>query len=195
VSEHAFRYLQKLGAGGFAHVSGSLALHLRGTEALLRRWGNREAVCLAGLYHAVYGTAGIRGSLASLAMRGTIAHVIGAEAEALAYLYGACERDAFHRRIGTARGLLFADRFTASEYPITESQLRDFCELTLANELELALASERFRLGHRAELSELVDRMERLVSDAALLACKRAALTVTKEEARAGGLPRASADR
>lgn len=174
MSERAFRYLLELGADEFAHVGGSLALHLRGTEALLRRWGNREAVCLAGLYHAVYGTAGIRGSLASLAMRDTIAEVIGAESEALAYLYGACERETFHPRIGTPDALLFADRFTGSQYAITEPGLRDFCELTIANELELALASQRFRARHRAELTGLVERMEGLVSGAALDACRRA---------------------
>src|SRR6185437_14963348 len=123
--ELALRQLQTLGADAFAHVNGSLAVHLRGTEALLRRWGNRDAVCLGGLYHAVYGTDRITGSLADLGMRGAIAEVIGAEAESLAYLYGACARETFHPRIGTPDQLMFADRFVHCEYPIAASQLRD----------------------------------------------------------------------
>jgi len=161
------RRLLALGAGEFAHVNGPLAPHLLRTELLLRRWGNREALCTAGLYHAVYGTAGIRGSLASLASRSEVARVIGSEAETLVYLYGSCDRDIFHPRIGTVDQRRFVDRFTTAEQAISEGQLRDFCELTVANELELALANDRFRAKHRAELVSLFGRMEGLLSKAA----------------------------
>lgn len=157
-------HLVALGADTFAHVSGSLARHLVETERLLRSFGSRDALCLAGLYHAVYGTDGIRGSLAGLDRRAAIAAIVGAEAEALAYLYGACARETFHPRIGTRDQLRFADRFTRSEYPIGESALRDFCELTVANELELALASEAFRAEYAAELCAFFGRMDQLVS-------------------------------
>jgi hypothetical protein len=167
VSDRARQYLQQLGGDEFVHVNGSLAQHLAGTEALLRRWGGREALCLAGLYHAVYGTAGIRGSLASLAMRVTIAGVIGDEAEALAYLYGACERETFARRVDTTQRLRFADRFTGADQPITEAQLQDICEITVANEIELALASDAFLAKHRGALAELFARMQGWVSEAA----------------------------
>jgi hypothetical protein len=164
--------LQALGADAFAHVNGSLAVHLRGTEALLRRWGNREAVCLGGLYHAVYGTDRITGSLADLGMREAIAEVIGAEAESLAYLYGACARKTFHPRIGTPDQLMFADRFAHCEYPIAASQLRDLCEMTVANEVDLALANARFRSRYGAELIEFFERMRGLASEAALAAAR-----------------------
>ena len=185
VSHDALLYLQALGAGEFPHVNGSLARHLRGTAALLRRWGRREAVCLAGLYHAVYGTDRIHGVLAGCGMRKTIANVIGAEAEALAYLYGACDRDAFHPRLGTPGQWMFADRFTESEYPITESQLRDLCEITVANELDLARANPRFLVRHAAALISLVDRMQALVSIAALDAAHET-LSLTAHAAAAG---------
>lgn len=156
--------LVAFGAGVFPHVSGSLARHLVETERLLRSWKGRDALCLAGLYHAVYGTDGIRGSLAGLDRRGAIVAIIGAEAEALAYLYGACARATFHPRIGTPDQLRFADRFTQSEYAIGEPALQDFCEVTVANELELALASDAFRIEYAAELSAFFGRMEGLVS-------------------------------
>ncbi|HKU87949.1 MAG TPA: hypothetical protein VJV77_16555 [Casimicrobiaceae bacterium] len=157
-------HLVALGADAFAHVSGSLARHLAETERILRSWNSRRALCLAGLYHAVYGTDGIRGSLAALDRRDAIVAIVGAEAEALAYLYGACAREIFHPRIGTSDQLRFADRFTASEYPISLASLRDFCELTVANELELAIASDAFRSEYAVELSAFFRRMEGLVS-------------------------------
>jgi hypothetical protein len=159
--------LQRLGAARFAHVNGTLEQHLYATMRLLRRWGNRGPVCVAGLYHAVYGTGGIAGRLAGLDARTAIAEVIGKEAEALAYLYGACDRERFHPRIGTASQSTFVDRFTNGEYEISEAELRAFCEMTVANELELAEASASFRDRHRAELRRLFARMGGLISDAA----------------------------
>jgi hypothetical protein len=170
----AYQRLLELGANEFPHVAGSLAPHLRRTEALLSRWGNRSALCLAGLYHAVYGTEGIRGSLVGLESRPAIAEVIGSEAEHIAYLYGACARSQFHPRIGTLDQLRFVDRFTMSEYAIAESALRDFCELTLANQLELAISSEAFRAQYGAELADFFDRMRGLVSEAGYETYRRA---------------------
>jgi hypothetical protein len=169
----AWQRLLALGAGGFAHVGGSLAAHLRGTEALLLRWGARDALCLAGLCHAVYGTDGITGALASLGARTRIAELIGEEAEAIAYLYGACDRDRFHPRIGSPDELRFADRYTGTEYPIGGARLGDLCELSVANELELALGNAAFRAKHRASLRELFDRMAPHLSEPARTAYRR----------------------
>jgi hypothetical protein len=170
LTEH-YRRLLALGADEFPHVAGSLAPHLLRTASLLQQWGNRPALCLAGLYHAVYGTDGIRGSLVALEHRGVIAGIIGSEAESVAYLYGACDRDAFHPRIGTGAPLQFVDRFTLSEYPIQDTALRDFCELTLANELDLVQSSDAFSIKHRGELARLAGQMREFVSANAHDAC------------------------
>ena len=175
-----FDRLLALGGDAFPHVSGSLAAHLRRTEALLRSWGSRDALCLAGLYHAVYGTDGIRGSLVGISDRHTIAEIIGAEAEALAYLYGACARREYHPRIGTPDELRFVDRFTRAEYRISSDRLRDFCELTVANELELAISSDRFRFEYGPELIAFFDRMRNLVSDAGVDAYRRTLATLPR---------------
>lgn len=159
--------LHALGAGTFPHVNGTLELHLQGTERLLREWGNREAVCIAGLYHAVYGTDGIQGCLTGLDAREAVARVIGVEAESLVYLYGACDRERFHPRIGTAAQNAFVDRFTGREYSIGDAELRDFCEISVANELDLALCNRDFARRHADELLELVGRMRGAISVAA----------------------------
>jgi hypothetical protein len=161
--------LHALGAGAFAHVNGTLEAHLLGTERLLRGFGNDEAVCLAGLYHAVYGTDGITGTLLAPvdAERRSIAALIGDEAESLAYLYGACDRERFHPRIGSPSQQLFADRFSNANYRIDEAWLHAFCEITIANEIELARANSRFTARHARELAELFARMRPLVTEAA----------------------------
>ncbi|MEC5386544.1 hypothetical protein VVD49_12470 [Uliginosibacterium sp. H3] len=166
-------FLEELGAGAITHMHGPLAEHLRGTAQLLRAWGNREALCRAGLYHAVYGTDGFDQSLIDLNLRSRISAVIGEEAETLAYLYCACDRKKFYPRIGTQQQLTFCDRFTNGEYAISESQLRDLCELTLANELELAEADADFRAQYGASLAQLFERMRPWVSSTGFETCNR----------------------
>ena len=82
--------------------------------------------------------------------------------------------------------LLFADRFTHSEYAISESQLRDVCELTVANEVDLALGSEAFRVRHRAELVPFFDRMRGLISESGLATYQRVLRNPTKSPREAG---------
>lgn len=172
-SETLFAKLQAMGAGEFVHLNGSLASHLKGTESLLRFWGASEGVCLAGLYHAVYGTDAYNPSLVGLNARPQIAMLIGAEAEALAYLYGACDRAVFYPRIGGEAQFLFADRFQSCEYAILPEQLKNLCELILANELEIASNSAEFRAAYGPRLSLLFERMHGLVSEAGFNAFRK----------------------
>ena len=158
--------LRALGAEAFPHIAGSLATHLERTEAWLRRFGAREALCSAGRHHAIYGTAGIHGALVPLSQRHAVAQAIGDEAERIVYRFAACDRDRFHPRIGGADECLFAERFAAREERIAVRELRDFCELTLANELDLVATSPAFRRKHRDDLLELSQRMRLHVSDA-----------------------------
>jgi hypothetical protein len=160
-----FTKLQAMGAGEFVHLNGSLASHLTGTELLLRSWGASEVVCIAGLYHAVYGTDGYNPSLTGLNSRPQIANLLGAEAAEMAYLYGACNRAVFYPRIGGDSQLLFADRFQSSEYAISLEQLKNICELILANELEIASNSVEFKAAYGPRLALLFERMHGLVSE------------------------------
>ena len=173
--------LRALGAGAFPHLNGTLERHLHGTERLLREWGNREAVCVAGLYHAVYGTDGIEGCLTGLEARDAVRRIVGAEAESLVYVYGACDRERFHPRIGTPAQNAFVDRFAGCEYPIDDATLCDFCEITVANELDLALGNPDFARRHAAELLALFGRMQGSVSAAA----QRAAVALLSRAERA----------
>ncbi|MDP2322756.1 MAG: hypothetical protein Q8N51_01840 [Gammaproteobacteria bacterium] len=163
-------HLQAMGASGLVHLSGTLEQHLRGTESLLREWDSREALCIAGLFHAVYGNEAYGQVLASIDQRERIAAVIGSDAEELAYLYGACNRQTFYARLGTRLQLVFSDRFSNTEYQITESALAGLCEITLANELEIQKSRPQFRSRHRRGGLDPFERMAGLVSAAAFSA-------------------------
>lgn len=165
-----FATLRAMGAGELAHLNGSLEAHLHGTAALLRAWGAPEPVCIAGLYHAVYGTDAFRPALTSTAMRQSIRDLIGVQAEDLVYLYGACHRETYYPRIGRTSQLQFSDRFSGTDYAITTHQLSGLCELILANELEIASTSLAFRAEHGESLGELFERMHGLASDAGMRA-------------------------
>jgi hypothetical protein len=78
------------------HANGSLLTHLQGTHRLLKAWGNSEDVCLAGLFHSVYGTIHFRPTLVASSERSRVRRVIGTQAERLVYWFSVANRpDAF----------------------------------------------------------------------------------------------------
>ncbi|KQV99484.1 DUF6817 domain-containing protein [Rhizobacter sp. Root1221] len=87
--------LEALGTGGKAHSSRTLLHHLKGTHDLLEAWGNPQPVCVAGLFHSVYGTAYFRHQSIATTQRERVRETIGDSAEVLAYLFCAVERDDF----------------------------------------------------------------------------------------------------
>lgn len=162
--ESIFTALHELGVGEFRHLNGALIDHLRGTADLLAQWQARPVLCAAGLYHAVYGTAGFNASVVDVNKRKDIAAIIGDEAEALVYLYGSTDRAVCYPRFGTSAQDLFSDRFTQLEYRLAPQQLKDLCELTVANELDIARGSAAFRHQYGDALNDLFNRMSGLLS-------------------------------
>src|SRR3546814_823634 len=74
------------------HQDRNLYAHLLGTYRLLREWGNPQTICLAGLFHSIYGTAHFRHATLPFSQRRVVKNLIGAEAEALAYLFCVTDR-------------------------------------------------------------------------------------------------------
>jgi uncharacterized protein DUF6817 len=166
--ENKFRALKELGVGEFAHLNGSLEEHLLGTYELLAAWKNPRFVCVAGLYHAVYGTQpmkalGIPHNDYSPSDRPKIRKIIGARAEALVYLYGACDRDYFYPQIGS-RSAAYRDRFTGTASVLAPRPLSNLLEITMANELEICRSSRALLEQHRSWFVRLFDRFEGYVS-------------------------------
>lgn len=163
-TDQALLKLHELGAHELQHLNGDLAQHLKGTYMLLREWGNSEPVCLAGLFHAVYGTAGFPAALLSLDKRSDIAAAIGDEAEELVYLYGARDRDYTYSKLISHEEPIYRNRFTQESFRLPRLLLASFCELTLANELEIVLQSYNAREDCRAFFVPLFASFKGLVS-------------------------------
>ncbi|MFB6618200.1 DUF6817 domain-containing protein [Streptomyces sp. NPDC085524] len=164
----AIALLKELGAETTKHSGGTLLTHLLRVEALLAAWGARPVLQTAALCHAFYGTDGLPLSLLELSERARLVEVIGAEAEGLVYFYASCDRKASYPTLAAPdeASVTFRDRFTGEEFTPSLQQRRDFAELTVANELDLAKVNASFRERNGADLLELFTRWTPLLSEA-----------------------------
>jgi hypothetical protein len=77
---------------GTRHSGREFFAHLKGVHDLLRDWGNSEHVCVAGLFHSIYGTQYFKHRCLPLNRRAELAALIGVEAECLVYEFCTCDR-------------------------------------------------------------------------------------------------------
>jgi len=160
-----FQRLSELGAGDFGHLDGSLIDHLQATKNLLDEWSAPAVLKDAGLYHAAYGTAGFDDKLVSILQRDEISLIIGPEAEEIVYQYCACDREYLFSQIGTTDFPEFKNRFTGEHYPLPATLMRQFCELTAANETEIAIDNLDFIAAHGEDLKDLFINMSPYLSE------------------------------
>jgi hypothetical protein len=160
--ESALELLAARGASEIAHPGGTLLAHLRRVHALLEDWNARPALCLAGLCHAFYGTDGFPTALGDPARRDELAGVVGEEAEGLVYLYASCDRDSSYAHLVDGP---FTDRFTGTVLRPPPGRRRDFAEITVANELDIAQVNPGFRERYGPELRELFTGWGALLSE------------------------------
>nr|WP_241904130.1 hypothetical protein [Vibrio lentus] len=92
-------------------------------------------------------------------------------------MYCSCDRDYVFPQFGKAPEIEFKDRFTGSIFKLDIATAKLFCELTVANELELVYSSEEFKLKYGAELFELFKGMDSYLSSEARKAYKSALST------------------
>lgn len=143
-------FLAERGAAGLEHPGGTLLAHLERVRDTLAEWGARPELCLAGLAHAVYGTDGFPHPLVGPGERAVVVELLGVEAEAIVYAYGACDREFTHPQLVGDGPVRLRDRFTGQVVEIGPGLVRDLVELTYANELDV--------LTHSAEIRELHGR-------------------------------------
>lgn len=167
--DYKFKRLSELGAGDFEHIDGVLIDHLIGTRSLLKQWQASAILQDAGLYHAAYGTSGFSKNLVSTDHRDKIASIIGKEAEQIVYLYCACDRDYFWPQFANSSNPEFKNRFTGQVFELNQQQLKEFCELTAANELEIANGNQDFVNKYGRGLYTLFKNMQRYLSSNAIL--------------------------
>ncbi len=167
--------LRKLGAVETAHPGGNLFDHLIRVEKLLGDWGARPYVCSAGLLHALYVSAGSPDpyyTMIDLAERPEVARIIGSEAEELVYLYGASDLGYFYPRVAE-NTKQWRDRFTGEIRTLTEGNIREFMEITVANELDIAGHDTEVVQDPHPELLSLVSLAQPFLSAAARRHCAR----------------------
>ena len=132
---HETEYLTSHRAAHRDHSATSLLSHLIGTRNILEGWDARRSVCLAGMFHSVYGTQSFEGLL-ELKDRPDVRRVIGHEAEELAYLFCAMTKATLLHNIDRDGRPYIHDRFTGRWLFITQAELVDLCNITAANWLE-----------------------------------------------------------
>ena len=74
------------------HLGWPLKEHLVGTYDLLVSWKNSEDVCLAGLFHSIYGTKTFRNGALKTGSRRPLRDLIGEYAEYLVFVFGMSDR-------------------------------------------------------------------------------------------------------
>lgn len=137
-------HLVTLGAEKIEHVNSDLLQHLTETYKLLLLWENDEHITSAGLYHSIYGTSGFPIQLVSLERRKEMAAIIGEKAEALLYLYGACDRSFTYPKFLEGETKFYKDRFTGEIFLPPNHLFSGFCEITFANEMEIIARTKYF---------------------------------------------------
>ena len=132
-----WRLLMDRGAGTIEHPGGTLGAHLRRTGERLASYGVDEDLVVAGRCHAAYGTAGFPVALLTLDERNLLRERIGPRAEAIVHEYCSCDRQLTYPGIGDAAPLMH-DRWAGEAHPLPAERAAAFCNLTVANELDIA---------------------------------------------------------
>ncbi|WBB67628.1 DUF6817 domain-containing protein [Micromonospora sp. WMMD812] len=156
-------WLRRHGAERIAHPGGNLYAHLCRVSERLAVLGCGSEVRAAGLTHAVYGTDGFDLALLDRADRAVLRDLVGADAEELVYLYGACDRRRSWRELAET-GQVF-DRFVRQVRTPTAAQLRSLTDLSIVNELDVIEHDPAVADRHGAYLRELFASWAPLASE------------------------------
>lgn len=134
--ERAVQLLDELGVVDVEHPSGSLHEHLQGTHDVLSGWGCPEYLCLAGMYHSVYGTETFQRETMSRDSRDVVRSAIGDSAERIAYLFCTIRRASLYENL--ERGSPYTVETRAGDMERLEGvqEFADLLTLDLANRLE-----------------------------------------------------------
>lgn len=145
-------FLRAHNADHVGHSSSVLLEHLMGVQALLQSWGAAPALADAGLFHSVYGTESFAQAVLPVSLRGAVRAVIGPEAEGLAYLFGAMEKQSFDDSVFRGGSPWLRDRHTGAVHSLDAATWRGLCELVVANWLEQHPRVPEQYKRHKAEM-------------------------------------------
>jgi hypothetical protein len=157
VSPPTGRELTLLSRLGFAELTHDshvpFVSHLLGTRRLLMHWGERRALCDAGLFHSVYGTEYFQPD--ELADRAEVRELVGDEAEEIAWVWCTLRRDS----IELSDPCRAVNRKSGATLTLGEQMIGDIATLWAADTVEqiarMSVDERRFahglgRIVHRA---------------------------------------------
>ena len=138
--------LKKLATDSTEHLNKrSLYSHLLGTYRILKKWNSSEDICLAGLYHSIYGNYSYRKSLVNLEQRGIINDAIGSDAEKLVYYYCLEDRKHFPSNFEQVNEFKLINYRDKKEIILTQTELSALITIRLADHLEQLLYTRDYR--------------------------------------------------
>jgi hypothetical protein len=119
---------------GVRHSGRTLFEHLKGTHDLLQRQGAPDYVCLAGLFHSIYGTNIFRHNTVPITRRDLVVDLIGLPAERLAFIFCSCERPrAFVEAVKRGHPYYVLNTRYADVIQLSEADMRDLLDIEVAN--------------------------------------------------------------
>lgn len=128
-----------------SHSNTTLAIHLRNTHDILLKWGAKEHVRKAALFHTIYNTQSfkLKDSI-PLHFRGTVKSEIGKKAERLIFLYAKKEKSWFNniiqkiykKEVNRSCILIMPLIDNLGFEKITRLDISEICSLILANTIE-----------------------------------------------------------
>ena len=127
--------LEELDAHVTSHSRRTLLDHLQGTHDLLEAWGNPPAVCVAGLFHSIYGTYVFDKKSADMGMRKKIREAIGSQAEQLVYVFCVTDRRCFYEHLGES-SIYLHDIVHDCDLELERDTLAALIEIEVANVVE-----------------------------------------------------------
>jgi hypothetical protein len=151
--QDAAQKLERHGTKEIEHTRRTFFEHLSDTGDLLKYWGCRDALCVAGYFHSFYGSEGTTAyaSVLQFSDRERLRAEIGEESEELVYLYCISQhRPRYSDQLG-ASTCFVKNRLTGEKVPTSAAILADLIALDCADLVEQFYRQGlRFRLYHRS---------------------------------------------
>ena len=135
------------------HSGRSFFAHLKGTHDLLRDWGDPEFVCVAGLFHSIYGTWHFRHKAFPIGQRSVLRNLIGSEAEYLAYVFCVTERPKVFLENTGRSDISIHDHYTNAPIHLRPEDLSNLLEIEAANLIEQGSNAAGMRQLRKADIS------------------------------------------
>ena len=138
-------YLVGLGIDRISHTGKTYLTHLIAVYRGLRSWGCDEEVCLAGMFHSIYGTEMFQGFKLPFDRRGEVCEKIGERAERLAYWNCAMDRESFDQAVLNSSGpYRFQSRVNDETFEVGNNDFDDLCRVHLNDWLEQVPRSKKW---------------------------------------------------